>query len=95
MLDVFRIEAAWDGRRLVLCPVYGQGWELLAGERRPIGKRYTVACSQVSDVDSFNLEAVLYAVSRDIGDCWEQVRREAQPNTQVQLTFDGDFPEQL
>ncbi len=95
MLDLFRIEVGWDGSRMVLCPVYGQGWELLAGERRPIGKRYTVACSQMGDVDSFNLEAVLYAVSRDIGDCWEQASREVGPNTQMQLGDEEDAQRQL
>ena len=92
MLDLFKIEVGWDGSRIVLAPVYGQGWELLAGESRPVGKRYTRACAQMSDLDSFTLEAALYTVSREIGDCWEQARREPEANPQLQLVADEDMP---
>lgn len=90
MLDLVRVEVRWDGSRLLVRTVFGQGWELLTESERPPGRQQQHQCAALTDMTSFQLEAALYAAMREIGDNWQQARFEVIESRQLSLAAEKD-----
>lgn len=95
MIEVVTIQALWDGSRLEIRPVYGQGWELLTSDKRPIGKRQSMSVVDVDSVTAFQLEASFYAAMREVGDHWDLAQRNLHADAVIDAVTDGPWPESL